>query len=266
MCLISFGWKAHPRYRLVLIANRDEFHARPTAPAQAWADAPALHGGRDLRQGGSWLLVSARDRVAAVTNVRNGREAADPQALSRGALVDEFVRGSAAPSDWLAQLSTRAARYGPFNLLLGAGEELHFASNRPHFRHRPLQPGVHALSNGDFDEGWPKTRRASAALAAWLDTEGSMDARPPLQPLWTALADRRIADDFELPDTGIAPELERRLSAAFIVGEEYGTRASTLLLMDAAEVALHERRFGPGGSAQGESILRFALAGGESRP
>jgi uncharacterized protein with NRDE domain len=262
MCLIGFAWRKHPRYRLVLAANRDESHARATAPAQAWPDVPGVHGGRDLEKGGSWLVATASDRMAAVTNVRNAAEASDPQWLSRGELVLDFARSGQAPSDWLAELSLRASRYGPFNLLVGANGELHFASNRPRYRHRPLKPGLHALSNGDLDAPWPKSLRLREALAAWLDLEASMDDWPPVQKLFTALADTREAPDEQLPRTGVPLALERRLSASFINGASYGTRASSVLLMDDAEAALYERRYGPHGHFDGESILRFPLLPG----
>ena len=261
MCLIGFAWRKHPRYRLVLAANRDEFHARPTAPAQAHEDAPQVYGGRDLLKGGSWLRVSALDRVAAVTNVRNGIEKADPAWRSRGELVDEFARGTATPYDWLAELSQRAAGYGPFNLLVGAGGELHFASNRPRYRHRPLKPGLHALSNGDLDAPWPKVVRLREVLSAWIASEASMDDWPPVQKLFSALADTREAPDAQLPDTGVGIGLERRLSAAFINGADYGTRASSLLLLDEDEAVLYERRFGRHGHSEGERILRVPLSG-----
>ena len=260
MCLIAFAWRKHPRYRLVLAANRDEFHARPSAAAYAHEDAPAVYGGRDLLKGGSWLLVSALDRVAAVTNVRDGREAVHPDWRSRGELVDEFAKGVEAPSPWLAELSLRAAEYGPFNLIVGAEGELHFASNRPRYRHRPLKPGVHALSNGDLDAPWPKAIRLREVLAAWIETESSMDDWPPVQKLFSALADTREAPDSQLPDTGVGLAIERRLSAAFINGAEYGTRASSLLLMDDVEAVLHERRFGRHGHSEGERVLRVTLA------
>jgi len=259
VCLISFAWRKHPRYQLVLAANRDEFHVRPSAPAGAWEDRPGVHGGRDLKSGGSWLLAREDGRIAAVTNVRNGRETPDPAWLSRGALVADFVSDQLMPSAWLAELSLRASEYGPFNLLVGAGCELHFPSNRPRYRHRPLKPGVYTLSNGDFDAPWPKSLRLREALEQWLEQENSMDDWPPVQKLFTALADTREAPDDQLPHTGVGTQLERKLSAAFISGAEYGTRASSLLLHDDDEIVLHERRYGPHGHFDGQSILRIPL-------
>jgi uncharacterized protein with NRDE domain len=192
MCLIAFAWRKHPRYRLVLAANRDEFHARPTAPAQAHEDAPRIYGGRDLLKGGSWLLVSALDRVAAVTNVRNGIEKPKPEWRSRGELVDEFAKGADGPSPWLAELSLRA----PITALQPAGVgrgRAAFRQQSPALSPSPAQAGLHALSNGDLDSPWPKALRLREVLSGWIETESSMDDWPPVQKLFSALADTREA-------------------------------------------------------------------------
>jgi uncharacterized protein with NRDE domain len=258
MCLIAVAWKCHPRYRLVLIANRDEFHARPSLPAQAHADAPDVYGGRDLDRGGSWLLASASGRVAAVTNVRAGL-AMEAAPRSRGALADGFVKSTASIPEFLESLAVNAHEYGRFNILLGNEDELYYASNHPHFRQRPMAAGVHALSNGDLDAPWPKTERARSALSNWLASSASTSRRPDLSPLYAALADKATAADALLPDTGVGIELERFLSSPFIVGNDYGTRACTVLLIDDVDACLAERRFGPSGVAAGEDVLRFAV-------
>jgi hypothetical protein len=118
-----------------------------------------------------------------VTNVRDGREQPLPEWRSRGELVDEFVKGGAAPSDWLAELSLRAADYGPFNLLVAAGGRTALRQQPPRYRHRPLKPGLHALSNGDLDAPWPKVSRLREVLSSWIETEASMDDWPPVQKL-----------------------------------------------------------------------------------
>lgn len=256
MCLIALAWRCHPRYDAVLVTNRDEFHPRPTAPAQAWGEPPRLLGGRDLEKGGSWLLGSEAARFVAVTNVRVG-QAPDAASRSRGELVDGFARSSLSASDYLDRLAPDADDYGRFNLLLSAGGELFYASNHLRFRQQALAPGLHALSNGDLDAPWSKTERVRAALGHWLESPASRDEAPDLSLLWTALADSRRADDSDLPDTGIGIELERHLSSPFIVGENYGTRASSVLLVRAGHGRLLERRFGPNGVPTGSSDLRF---------
>ncbi|MFA6986904.1 MAG: NRDE family protein, partial [Arenimonas sp.] len=155
--------------------------------------------------------------------------------------------------------ATNAAEYGRFNLLLGSADALHYASNHPHYRHSRLPPGVHALSNGDLDAPWPKAELARQSLADWLTRPTSARGTPDVSSLFEALADRTPAADDALPDTGVGLELERFLSPPFIVGQDYGTRASTVLLIDDQQAVFCERRFGPGGTFEGETQLRFPV-------
>lgn len=250
MCLLALGWMHHPRWRLVMTGNRDEFHARPTAALAPWQDETSVIGGRDLRSGGGWAGVGAGGRMAVVTNVR------DPLAAqtgpSRGALVADFLRGRDPAAVHIDRLATVAGAYAPFNLLLADGDSLEYLGNHPAERQR-LGPGVHGMSNGALDAPWPKTRRLMAALEAWFEA-GDED----LTPLWAALADEHRPADSDLPDTGIGLERERWLSPAFIRGDDYGTRASTVLLTDAdGHGEIHERRFGPQGAPSGQSHVIF---------
>lgn len=255
MCLIAFAIHAHPRWPLVLIGNRDEFHARAATPAEFQPDAAQVYGGRDLEKQGSWLQLSQRSRLAAVTNVRAGFPA-DAAPLSRGALVAGFARSAQAAPDWLAELEPDAARYGRFNLLLWDGAQAWIAGNHPHFAQQRVDPGVHALSNGPFDAEWPKTRRARYALSSWLaDVDTS---QPDLAPLFEALRDERLAPDEQLPDTGVGLALERMLSPPFIRADRYGTRCSSVVLVGNETIRFAERRFGPNGLVLGESDERFA--------
>lgn len=258
MCLIALAWRTHPRYELALIANRDEFHGRPAAPAAAHPLAGDVYGGRDLapglEPGGSWLLASSRGRLAAVTNVRVGR-AGEAAPRSRGTLVRDFAVGAMAGDAFLASLEPAAGDYGRFNLLLWDGATLAFGSNHPRFIAHRVTPGVHAMSNGALDAAWPKSGHATRALASWLsgDAAGDGDGPASLAPLFDALADTAPAPDATLPDTGVGLELERALSPPFVLGEHYGTRCSTVVLVDAEAITVVERRFGPRAQALGES-------------
>lgn len=258
MCLIALAWRVHPRFPLALIANRDEFHARPTAAAGFDPDAPDVYGGRDLQAGGSWLQVSGRGRLAAVTNVRAGL-AGEAAPRSRGALVRDFVRGNGAAASSLQSLSATAPEYGRFNLLAWDGSTLAFAGNHPRFTTRPVAPGLHAMSNGAFDAPWPKSGLAMRALSAWLQARPADPDMPTeidaLAPLFDALADATPAPDAALPDTGVGLELERRLSPAFVRGREYGTRCSSIVLVGDGAIVFAERRFGPEGAPLGESLV-----------
>jgi len=257
MCLIAVAWRAHRHYPLVVIANRDEFHARPAAAAGFDPEAGEVYGGRDLLQGGSWLLASMRARLAAVTNVRAGRSREAPP-RSRGWLVRDFVRGDLGAIDNASALGRTAAEFGAFNLLLWDGSELAFATNYPEPTHSAVSPGLHAMSNGAFDAPWPKSGRATQALGAWLASAGSetdeLD-RAKLAPLFDALADTTVAPDQLLPDTGVGLELERALSPPFVSGERYGTRCSTVVLVGPEYIVFAEKRFGPSGVPTGESLV-----------
>lgn len=258
MCLIAFAWQVHPRFPLVLIGNRDEFHARAATEAGYQPDAPQVYGGRDLQKQGSWLQVSARRRLATVTNVRAG-VMPDPAPRSRGALVAGFIRSDQRVEVYCDALAQQAALYGRFNLLLWDGVQLALAGNHPDYSQRRIEAGVHGLSNGDFDAPWPKVRRAHAALLRWIEEDASSIA-PNLSPLFDALADERIAPDEQLPDTGVGLELERLLSPPFVRGERYGTRCSSVVLVGRKTILFAERRFGPNAATLGESVERIALS------
>jgi uncharacterized protein with NRDE domain len=254
MCLIAFAWNAHPRWRLVLAANRDEYHARPSAPLTRWGDAPVL-AGRDLEAGGTWLGVDVHGRCGVVTNVRNGTAAA--AGLSRGWLVTDWLRSGLDVPAHARVLRAAAADYRPFNLLTFDAQDACYLGNRPEPHVQAVTAGVHGLSNADFNTPWPKTRQLMARLQAWLN-DGAADA---VEPLFEALADEHPAPDDELPDTGIGLVLERRLSAAFIRGADYGTRASTVVLIDHAGSGLIvERRFGPNGRLDGQNEEVWTVA------
>jgi len=209
MCVVALAWNTHPRWRLLLIGNRDEAYARPSASLAHWVDAPDMLAGRDLEAGGTWMGVHASGRAAVVTNVRDPRAAHDR--ASRGLLVSDFLRGRDSAKRHAEAMEVAAVRYRPFNLLLFDHESACFVSNHPQVRARELTPGLHGLSNGDLDAAWPKVRRANAALQSWLDANGE-----DFEPLFAALADEMPAPDAELPDTGIGLELEHPMSVRLL--------------------------------------------------
>lgn len=251
MCLIAFGWQAHPRWRLLLVGNRDEFHARPSAPLARWPDT-TMAAGRDLEAGGTWLGATGEGRCCVVTNVRDPR---DPQVgRSRGLLALDYLNGPYSARDHAIRLHGDAAHYRPFNLLTFDAVDAFYLGNRPQPRAQPVVPGVHGLSNADFNTPWPKTRRLMERLQAWLASGRDED----FEPLFEALADEHQAPDAELPDTGIGLDRERWLSSAFTRGETYGTRASTLVAIGHdGSGQIIERRFGPGGRPDGQTSIRL---------
>ncbi|MGE5171495.1 MAG: NRDE family protein [Rudaea sp.] len=255
MCLAVVALDAHPRYAVVLVANRDEFHARPAAPAHWWQDetgAPIL-AGRDLAHGGTWLGLAPDGRYGFVTNVREPG-GHDPQAPSRGALVPALVRDTRPLADALGALVADARRYNGFNLVGGQGLRGAFGSNRGAPAHA-LARGIHGVSNARLDTPWPKVLRAKRGVAGWIARGDD------LERLFDVLADRTPADDAQLPDTGIPRERERLLSSPFIVSESYGTRSSAVVAIDRDGAArFMERSFDASGAQTGEVAFRFRVA------
>ena len=227
MCLILLAYRAHPGYELVVAANRDEFYDRPTAPLAFWDDAPEVLAGRDLKAGGTWLGITRTGRFAALTNYRDPAQVA-PDAPSRGQLVGACLREAESARAALERLAAQADVYNGFNLLLGDGEGVFYHSNLTG-GYRALEPGVYGLSNHLLDTGWPKLRRGLAKLRRALDQ--SPDPEP--DQLLQLLTDRTPAPDAELPQTGVPLEWERWLSPMFIEAPGYGTRSSTVLLVNA---------------------------------
>jgi uncharacterized protein with NRDE domain len=250
MCLALLAIDVLPDTPLLVLGNRDEFHARPSASAAPWREDARIVGGRDLQAGGTWLAARSDGRWALVTNHRVRPPVQAP--CSRGFLVSDFVRGTEAPDVAARRVLRSAHAYTPFHLLLGQGSEVWRVDNdgaQPSgVAATPLTAGVHTLSNGSADATWPKQRRLESgfrtSLAAGLGTDDIA--------LLQLLADRSQPTDAELPDTGIGPVRERLLAPIFIAGQDYGTRCCNLLRLR-ADGALHllEQRFGAGGVTQG---------------
>lgn len=253
MCLIFAAWRHHPDYRLVVAANRDENFARPTAAADIWEDAPWVMAGRDLRAGGTWLGVTRQGRFAALTSHR-GPGAFASDAPSRGHLVGDFLRAADSPRAYVDSLAARAGDYNGFNLLAGDRDTLVWYSNRA-AEPRILEPAIYGLSNDLLDTPWPKVVRGKAAFARLLENE-----RLDVEALFELLADREPAADADLPDTGIGLARERALSPMFISAADYGTRSSTVVLIDNdGGITLHERTH-PAPGLEGTETLTLTSA------
>ncbi len=271
MCIIFIAVRQHPRYPLIIAANRDEFHARPSAPLHRWRDCPGLLAGRDNRAGGAWFGVHASGRIAAVTNHRAAGLAAGEaaQRQSRGRLVAEFLAGDTADTDTAATgihphtarytarytecLRRDHAAYRPFNLLYGGLDDLWCFSSAEAIA-RPFGVGFHSLSNGDPHEIWPKMSRGIELLKTHLARENH--SRNLSQTLAAMMRDQRQAADHLLPDTGLNRAREKHLSSIFITAADYGSRATTLLFGDQNAIELYEYNYAPDGT---ESTRRHAV-------
>jgi len=230
MCLIFFALQQHEKYPLIIAANRDEFYARQTAAAGFWPEDERILAGRDLeacepqRGCGTWLGVNRNGRLALVTNYRDPKNI-NPKAPSRGHLVSAYLRGADEPEHYLHKLLPEAPRYNGFNLVVGDAHQLWYCSN---YREgiTKLEPGIHGLSNHLMDTPWPKVQKGKAEFEEMLTTPFSED------DVFDFLANEEIAEDDQLPDTGIGLERERALSAMFIKTPNYGSRCSTLITVD----------------------------------
>ncbi len=253
MCLIAFAYRVHTAFPLVVAANRDEFYARPTAPASFWDDQPTILAGRDLECMGTWLGVTRGGRFAAVTNYRDPHDVRT-SAESRGTLVSRFLAGDLPAARFLDQVVPNAGAYRGFNMLASDGENLFCYSNRSG-EPRALEPGIYGLSNHLLDTPWPKVRLARERLGA------ALAPAPATESLFALLADTSIAPENELPQTGVGREREKMLSAARIVSHAYGTRSSTVILQGAdGDMRFAERTYGAEGAELDTVRYEFRLS------
>ncbi len=242
MCLIVFAESVHPRHRLVLAANRDELHARPTSRAAFWSREERIFGGRDLQAGGTWLGVTRDGTVAALTNVRSPDARRDGR--SRGLVVRSVLEATSDPLAVAKELAVERERYPSFNLLVSTRTGTVALTDDGL---ESVAPGIHGLSNARLDTPWPKVRIGKERVAKAIEgSEVDRDA------LFAMLGDRTIAPDAELPSTGVPLALERVVSAAFIVSPVYGTRASTIVLVgNDGRVDFEERSYASSGELIG---------------
>jgi uncharacterized protein with NRDE domain len=221
---------------LVLAANRDEFYDRPTKPASFWEEKPDLLAGRDLKAGGTWLGITRKGRIAAITNYRQPQVEKE-QAPSRGNLVSDFLKGDDDVDVYLAYLTKNGSKYNGHNLIFGYENQLCWYSNRGGHNHN-LSPGLYGLSNHLLDTPWPKVVRVKEAMERLLSERVVIDP----EEIFSILRDRRLADDTSLPDTGIGFERERVLSPIFIISPGYGTRSSTIISIDQEDNVIFAER------------------------
>jgi uncharacterized protein with NRDE domain len=240
MCLIVFALDCHPEYQLILGANRDEYRDRPTIPAGFWDDSPHILAGRDRQAGGTWLGVTTDGRLAAVTNYRDPRQQIT-DSPSRGKLVAGYLQNQmVTDKEFQKTLNCNGQRYDGFNLLYGTINELHYFTNRGGSS-GPVTKGIHGLSNHLLDTRWPKVKVAKSRLAAIAQ---QTEVGP--EQIFALLSDPAPFDDEVLPETGVSPERERLLSPIFITAAGYGTRSSTVILIDRhGYVTFFERTFDP---------------------
>ncbi|MDD4562120.1 MAG: NRDE family protein [Syntrophomonadaceae bacterium] len=256
MCTILFAYDYHPRYQLVVAANRDEFYQRPTSPVAFWPDNRDILAGRDLKEGGTWMGITTSGRFAALTNYRDPASF-KPEARSRGHLVKDYLSSDLAPETYAADLVDGGSSYNGFNLLMGTNESMYYYSNREKII-RNIPAGVHGLSNALLNTPWPKVTRGIKTLATLLQHD---DIK--VEQLFTMMTDREQPHDQELPRTGVSLEMERMLAPTFVMSPKYGTCLTTVILVERNHnVQLWERSFKDGQPDNWEEVYyQFAMNG-----
>lgn len=247
MCLILFGYRVRPDQALIVAANRDEFHGRASSQAGFWTDNEQILAGRDEVAGGTWLGCTRSGRFAALTNFSNPDDPEAPQ--SRGALVHGFLDSDDTAEHYAHHLHGLA--YAGFNLLLFDGNDLVYTSNRG--TTEVLTPGFYGLSNAELGARWPKCLQGADHLAAWVGRGYEHE------DLIAMLRDQHIPSDSELPHRGRPIEMERRLAPSFILGDEYGTRASTIVELGSRSIAFSEQSYAAAGRATGCVRYEFEI-------
>lgn len=251
MCLIAVAWQSHPKHRLILVANRDEFFDREADPIVFWEDHPQVLAGRDLEAMGTWCGITREGRFAALTNYRDAlKPEAGGQRRSRGLLVSDYLTGNISASEYAQNTWQHKDDYAGFNLLVGDREDLYYVSNK-HPRMR-LGAGIHGLSNGEVNGTWPKVKKAKMGLRK-LAADEDFD----VEAAFAMMGNREEPADAELPDTGVGVELERFLSPMFIAGQAYGTRCTSVVVLDhTGDIAFFERAYNEDGVSTGTMVLR----------
>lgn len=226
MCLINFHYNDHPKYKLIVVANRDEEYDRPTEAAHFWENEPNLLAGRDLKQMGTWLGVTKQGRFAALTNYRDPNLPVAPK--SRGDIVKTFLTRNIAPSDYIEELKETRELFGGYNVIISDGGEIYHYNNILNETSK-IQAGTHSLSNCSLNTPWPKVKKGKALLKNYVELHQEDDLN--IDELFKLVSNRTKASIEELPDTGVGITLERELSPMFIQMPHYGTRSSTVLLI-----------------------------------
>lgn len=266
MCLIVLALRSHAQYPFVLAANRDEYFERQSSQAEWWPNAPGILGGRDLEGGGTWMGVTTNGRLSAVTNYRE-RLARSPTARSRGELVSQFLCSDASCTSYAAHVATRASSYSGYSLLTATGIgssacEIWIGSNRTSASTTRVSRGIFGLSNGAPNAPWFKLVRARHGLEGALHAT-NLECTSLAQTLLKLLSDPSMADASELPATGLEPELERKLSAIFVRMPDFGTRTSTILIVDYRGAAFFIERTFDLENTSHERSFRFQIESDE---
>ncbi len=250
MCLIVLGRNIHPKYKLILVANRDELYERPTKVAHYWNGPNQLLAGKDLEAGGTWIGVNQMGHIAAVTNYRDPTNYQNNKA-SRGQIPVNFLDSRVLADQYIRNLEKESSRFNGYNLLvLDNNDLMHY--NNQNGEPSKLADGIHAVSNATLNTPWPKVVRSKEMFKSIVESNFSHD------DLIEMMGDSKTANLEDLPDTGIPKDLEEAVSAMCIRTEKYGTCSTTAItITNDGEVSFTEKSYPVG--KRNEGIERFSF-------
>ena len=238
MCLAVIAYNTHPKYRLIIASNRDEFYSRASTPMHFWEDAPHILAGRDMQDKGTWFGITTGGKLALITNVR------DPASMrsdspSRGEIVKRYLMQDLSPEAYLEELLSQGKDFNGFNLIFGTVGKLYYYSNHPE-HWQEIRSGIHGLSNASLNSPWPKVDYAKEHMRGLTQNKEHIQD----SSLFSILFNDTTHPLEKLPDTGVGPGLEKMLSPVFIYSSNYGTRSSSVLKVDYNnQVTLTEKTF-----------------------
>ncbi|KAF5893718.1 transport and Golgi organization protein 2 isoform X1, partial [Clarias magur] len=252
MCIIFFKFDPRPAsknaYRLILAANRDEIYSRPSKAADWWGVGKEILSGLDLeegKEGGSWLGISKRGKLSALTNYLEHK--VNPDALGRGFLVSNYMTENVDGFAYLRKVSSEGQLYNGFNLLTAdfrANEDtMCYYGNRGSPEPVRLKAGIYGLSNSLLDTPWRKVQhgkqRFTSVVNKTLPPEGLV------QELLQVLNDEELNTPDPMQESqgeGSLKEWVKALSAVCVRAPGYGTRTNTVILIDSEDnVSFTER-------------------------
>ena len=255
MCFIVMAYNYDPDYKLIFAANRDEFYERPSSAADFWKDEPSLLAGKDLKEGGTWCGITKNGRFAAITNYRDTKSI-KKDVLSRGKIVTDFLLGTSSHELYSKGLADSADLYNGYGFIFGDKSELYFFSNRSK-KINKIEAGIHGLSNHLLDTPWFKVTRGKELLKKAIDNKNTL-----ADDLFVMLSDKTPSPEKELPDTGLSKDLEKKVSSIFVETPDYGTRSSTVILIDKNDkVTFMERSLNNENKKWEVNAYRFELLG-----
>lgn len=251
MCLVNLQFRQHPTYKMVIAANRDEFYSRPAAAAEFWKDEPTVLAGRDLTQMGTWLGVTKKGRIAALTNFRDATNLETAQ-LSRGAVVKNFLTSTKSPEEYIKSIDPDL--YAGFNLIIGDSTKLIYYNNIQNESYE-IPPGIHGLSNHFLNTPWPKVIKGKEKLTLYMAQTEKVD----VEEIFSILSNTDYAPDSHLPDTGVGLDLEKMLSPMFIKTPDYGTRSATVVLISHDNTLTFAERNFENGLFKEDKVFTFKI-------